>query len=76
MSRDAGVALRRYEQTRKPRASVCQEGSRRNGIMYHLADGEDKRNRDASLASAATAPLPQNAAWLYGHDLEAEFEQG
>jgi hypothetical protein len=42
--------------------------------MYHLADGEDQRERDANLASAMTAPLPQNA-WLYGHDVEAEFEQ-
>jgi hypothetical protein len=25
------------------------------------------------LASAANAPVPQNA-WLYGHDVEAEFE--
>ena len=57
----ASAALQRYEQTRKPRASRCQEGSRRNGIMYHLADGEDQRNRDANLASATTAPLPQNA---------------
>jgi salicylate hydroxylase len=71
---DAGSALLRYEQTRKPRVSRCQEGSRRNGIMYHLADGEDQRERDANLASAMTAPLPQNA-WLYGHDVEAEFEQ-
>jgi salicylate hydroxylase len=73
---DADAALRRYEQTRKPRASRCQEGSRRNGVMYHLADGEDQRNRDANLASATTVPLPQNRAWLYGHDVEAEFEQG
>ena len=72
---DAGAALQRYEQTRKPRASRCQEGSRRNGIMYHLADGEDQRNRDANVASATTAPLPQNA-WLYGHDVEVEFEHG
>jgi salicylate hydroxylase len=71
---DAGGALLRYEQARKPRASRCQEGSRRNGIMYHLADGDDQRERDANLASATTAPLPQNA-WLYGHDVEAEFEQ-
>jgi salicylate hydroxylase len=72
---DVGAALLRYEQTRKPRASRCQEGSRRNGIMYHLADGDDQRKRDAELASSMTAPLPQNA-WLYGHDVEAEFEQG
>jgi salicylate hydroxylase len=71
---DVGAALSRYEQTRKPRASRCQEGSRRNAVMYHLADGEEQRNRDANIASAATAPLPQNA-WLYGHDVEAEFEQ-
>jgi salicylate hydroxylase len=69
---DVGAALIRYEQTRKPRASQCQEGSRRNAIVFHLADGEEQRSRDANLASAATAPLPQNA-WLYGHDVEAEF---
>jgi salicylate hydroxylase len=73
-ARDPTAALDRYEQTRKPRASRCQEGSRRNGIMYHLEDGEDQQKRDASLASSATAPLPQNA-WLYGHDVEAEFSQ-
>lgn len=30
---------------------------------------------DVNQASATTAPLPQNV-WLYGHDVEAEFEQG
>ncbi len=72
---DPGAALRRYEQTRKPRASRCQEGSRRNAVMYHLPDGEDQRKRDADMQAATTAPLPQNA-WLYGHDVEAEFDQG
>ncbi len=69
---DVDAALRRYEETRKPRASRCQEGSRRNGIMYHLPDGEEQQKRDANLASSTTAPLPQNS-WLYGHDVEAEF---
>ena len=72
---DIGAALRRYEQMRMPRTSRCQEGSRRNGVMYHLVDGDDQRNRDANLASSTTAPRPQNA-WLYGHDVEAEFEGG
>jgi salicylate hydroxylase len=72
-ARDVSAALSRYEQTRKPRASRCQEGSRHNATMFHLADGEEQQKRDANLASAATAPLPQNA-WLYGHDVEAEFE--
>jgi 2-polyprenyl-6-methoxyphenol hydroxylase-like FAD-dependent oxidoreductase len=65
-------ALRRYEETRKPRATRCQEGSRRNGDMYHLADGEQQQLRDRSLGSVTTLPLPQNA-WLYGHDVEGEF---
>ena len=72
---DLNAALRRYEETRKPRASRCQEGSRRNAVLYHLPDGEEQRKRDANLASSTSAPLPQNS-WLYGHDVEAEFEQG
>jgi salicylate hydroxylase len=69
---DVAPALCRYEETRKPRATRCQEGSRRNGEMYHLADGAGQQLRDVSLYSATTAPLPQNV-WLYGHDVEAEF---
>lgn len=69
---ELAAALRRYEQTRKPRATRCQDGSRRNGEMYHLVDGEQQKQRDLSLGSVATAPLPQNV-WLYGHDVEAEF---
>jgi salicylate hydroxylase len=71
---ELGPALRRYEEIRKPRATRCQEGSRRNGALYHLDDGEEQQNRDATLSSVTTAPLPQNA-WLYGHDVEAEFEE-
>jgi salicylate hydroxylase len=66
------LALRRYEQTRKPRATRCQDGSRRNGEMYHLIDGQQQQHRDMSLGSVTTAALPQNV-WLYGHDVEAEF---
>jgi salicylate hydroxylase len=69
---ELALALRRYEETRKPRTTRCQEGSRRNGAMYHLADGEEQQRRDANLSSVTTTPLPQNA-WIYGHDVEAEF---
>ena len=65
-------ALDRYEKMRKPRTTRCQEGSRSNGALYHIADGEQQRLRDAGLSSVTTLPLPQNA-WLYGHDVEAEF---
>jgi salicylate hydroxylase len=71
---DVGPALRRYEEIRKPRVSRCHSGSRANGVMYHLPDGEDQRQRDANLSASATAPLPQNA-WLYGHDVEADFDR-
>jgi salicylate hydroxylase len=68
------AAMRRYEELRKPRASRCQAGSRANGVTYHLPDGEAQQERDSNVASSATAPLPQNA-WLYGHDVEAEFDR-
>jgi salicylate hydroxylase len=71
--RDVGAALQHYEEIRRPRASRCQAGSRSNGVMYHLADGEEQRKRDSNLGAAATAPLPQNS-WLYGHDVEAELD--
>jgi salicylate hydroxylase len=71
---DVATALRRYEATRKPRTTLCQDGSRRNGAMYHLADGAEQQARDSNLSAETTAPLPQNA-WLYGYDAEAEFER-
>jgi len=66
-------ALGRYEETRRPRATRCQEGSRRNGVIYHLADGEAQHERDSGLAAVPTLPGARNA-WLYGHDVEAEFD--
>jgi len=70
---DMSAALRRYEEIRRPRASLCQAGSRANGVNNHLPDGEEQRRRDSNLSSSSTAPLPQNS-WLYGHDVEAEFD--
>jgi salicylate hydroxylase len=67
---DVQAALDRYEQTRKPRAARCQEGSRRNGVVFHLPDGEEQRSRDLALASGRS---PLGGEWLYGHDVEAEF---
>lgn len=72
---DIGAASGHYEQIRKPRVTQCQDGSRQNGLMFHLADGEEQRKRDASFASSMIASTA-SVAWLYGHDVEAEFEQG
>jgi salicylate hydroxylase len=72
----AGInaALLRYEAIRKPRATRCQEGSRSNRTFFHMPDGEGQRDRDANLGSLATLPSARSA-WLYGHDVETEFEQ-
>jgi len=71
-ARDPSAALQR---TSRP-ASPAHPNARRARAATASADGEDQRKRDANLASATTAPLPQNLTWLYGHDVEAEFEQG
>lgn len=67
---DVPSALRRYEETRKPRATRCQQGSRGNSALFHLRDGDEQGARDARLAQGG-GPLANE--WLYGHDVEAEF---
>jgi salicylate hydroxylase len=67
------VALRRYEEIRKPRASQVQERARQNGVTFHLPDGEAQRQRDAHLAAAGGSNPLLASAWLYGHDVEAEM---
>jgi salicylate hydroxylase len=63
-------ALRRYETIRRPRASEVQMMSRGREVRNHLPDGPEQQERDAQFANGD--PLRQRA-WLYGHDLEAEF---
>jgi salicylate hydroxylase len=72
--KDIGMALRRYEEIRKPRTSRCQDGSRQNGFTMHLPDGEEQRRRDASFSDTIMAGVT-NRTWLYSHDVEAQFEQ-
>jgi salicylate hydroxylase len=67
------AALVRYEGIRKARASRCQEGSRNNGVLYHLPDGEEQRRRDLAFAAAVNG-LSSRSGWLYGHDVEAAME--
>jgi len=63
-------ALRRYEEIRRPRASLVQLMSRDREVLNHLPDGPEQRQRDAEFANSH--PLRQSA-WLYGHDLEADL---
>jgi len=57
------LALKRYEDLRRPRANKVLLGSRGREIRNHLPDGPEQEKRDAELA--ATDPLKQ-IAWLYG----------
>jgi salicylate hydroxylase len=59
------AALRRYEEIRQPRTLRCQEGSRQNGTIYHLADGEEQRKRDAGhrLREYAAFAAKRLALW-------------
>ena len=60
------TTLRRYEALRKPRTTKLQQQARLNGMLYHLPDGEEQRQRDIQLATHNV----QSLAWLYNYDAE------
>ena len=47
---DIEKAISAFEATRKPRVEPIVSGSRRNGDLWHLPDGEGQRNRDESYS--------------------------
>ena len=67
MKGDVPVALRRYEDLRKPRATRLQEASAVNRVRFHLPDGPEQEARDAAMANGGDRSL-DNIAWLYDHD--------
>jgi salicylate hydroxylase len=69
---DPALALRRYEEIRRPRATRLQELSRGLQASNHLPDGPAQRARDASLASEDR--LSHNG-WIYGYDAELDLHQ-
>ncbi|MEU0041932.1 FAD-dependent monooxygenase [Streptomyces werraensis] len=63
---DAGrtsSALRAYERLRRPRTRLLQAGSRKNAGCFQLPDGPEADARNARLAT-----LPDDLAWIHGHD--------
>jgi len=72
----ASAALRRYEASRRARASRVQARARQNGEMFHLRDGDAQRERDAHFAAAGSNNPLLASAWLYGHDAEASGAPG
>lgn len=61
-------ALRAYEQLRRPRTRLIQSGSRRNAECFQLPDGPGAEERNLRLAG-----LPDQLAWIHGHDVLAEL---
>jgi salicylate hydroxylase len=66
---EVATALARYEDVRRGRTQQLQGIARRNTSLLHLPDGDDQRERDATLA--ATADL-SSQEWLFGYDAETE----
>ena len=62
------VALRRYEELRRPRVTRLQEMSRANKTRFHLPDGPAQEARDAEWARAGDRS-PDALRWLYQFDV-------
>ncbi|KAL1310942.1 hypothetical protein AAFC00_001165 [Neodothiora populina] len=68
--------LAAYEVIRKPRAERLQQGARRNGVVWHFADGEDQQRRDwAMQGDLKEGEVNPNVwadkgfqPWLFGYD--------
>jgi salicylate hydroxylase len=65
---DLAAALRRYEIARIPRASRLQALSTTNKTRFHLPDGPQQRERDATMAAGSTDWSFEAVAWIYDHD--------
>jgi len=61
------VALRRYEELRRPRVTRLQGMSRANKTRFHLPDGPAQEARDAEWARAGDRS-PDALRWLYEFD--------
>jgi salicylate hydroxylase len=64
---DIPMALRRYEEIRKPRATRLQQASAANRTRFHLPDGPEQQARDAAMAASGDRSIA-NIGWLYLHD--------
>ena len=61
------ATLQAYEERRRQHTARIQRMSWDNNVVYHLADGDEQRRRDAGIA-AGTGYHPYRLSWLYGND--------
>jgi salicylate hydroxylase len=87
---DVPVLLRAFEDIRKPRCEIVQEGARSNGDIWHLPDGPAQEQRDRNwertLEEMRVAAKndrqdpnrwsdPEFQPWLFGYDIVEEVRQ-
>lgn len=65
---DVPAALKRYEQTRRPRTEQVQRTMRENNRNHHLGSGDEQRRRDREMAGNWGL---RAQSWLYRYDAEA-----
>ena len=68
---DVAAALRRYEQSRVPRAARIQALSTENKTRFHLPDGERQREREARMAGGGTESAIRADAGINAQDAAA-----
>jgi len=61
------AALRKYEEHRRDRIAQIQSIVRGRNVSIHLPDGDQQRQRDASLTNMLDL---RSSAWLYSYDAE------
>lgn len=63
---DAAIALRRYEDARQGRTAQVQTSSLMNRDLFHMADGQEQKDRD--LIFSISPPGMSILDWVYEYD--------
>ena len=74
-------ALERFEEIRKPRATLIQSKTREHQYILHIDDGEEQELRDRKLKiDNEENPIfwghSERRKWLFGHDADALTKEG
>lgn len=64
---DVAATLHAYEARRREHTARIQRLAWDNNVVYHLADGDRQRTRDADIA-AGRGYHPYGMSWLYGNN--------
>lgn len=78
---DLNLALKKYEDLRRPRASLIQSKTREHQYILHIDDGEEQKARDSQMQlNAEENPVfwgyDDRRKWLFSHDAEVLSREG